>query len=81
MFGFALQINITIENVEVVVSNLTEIVAMTAKPSDQNADNIKIVSMVIFEVASLFSQTSVEGNLEPKVILMVSCNDFFIFMI
>ena len=74
MFCF-LQINITIENVEMVVNNLTEIVTMTAKPSDKNADNIKIISIVIVEVASLLGQTSVEGNLEPEVIQMVSCTE------
>ena len=68
-----LQVNITIEDVEIVASNLTEIVAMTTKPVDQNADNIQIISAVLFEMASLLGQASVKGNFEPEVIQMVSC--------
>ena len=73
---FTLQVNITTENVEMVVNNLTEIVDMTTEPSDQNTDNIQIISTIMFETASLLDQTSVEGNLEPEVIEMVSCNAF-----
>ena len=69
-----MQVNITADNVEMVVSNLTEIVDITTEPSDQNTDNIQIISAVIFEAASLLDQTSVEGNVEPEVIEMVSCN-------
>ena len=69
-----LQVNITIENVEMVVNNLTRVVVMTTKPADQNTDNIQIISMVMFETASLLRQTLVEGNLEPEVIQMVSCD-------
>ena len=47
---------------------------MTTEPADQNTDNIQIISIVMFETASLLGQTLVEGNLEPAVIQMVSCN-------
>ena len=69
-----LQVNITIENVEMVVNNLTRVVVMTTVPADQNTDNIQIISMVMFETASFLGQTLVEGNLEPEVIQMVSCD-------
>ena len=69
-----MQVNITTENVAMVVNNLTEIVVMTTEPADQNMDNIQIISTVMFEVALLLDQTLVEGNLEPQVIAMVSCD-------
>ena len=68
-----LQVNITIENVEMIVNNLTEIVAMTTEPADQNTDNIEIVREVMFETASLLNQALAEGKLELEVIQMVSC--------
>ena len=71
-----LQINITIEFVEMIVNNLTDIVANATEPSDQNSDNIQIVRTVIFETALLLDETMVEGNLEPQVIQMVSYNPF-----
>ena len=55
-----------------VVNSLSEIVAKTTEPVDQNADNIQIISKVLFEMASLLSQASVKGNLQPEVIQMVS---------
>ena len=67
-----LQVNITVENVEMVFNNLTEIVGMTTESSDQNADNIQVISSVIFETASLLDESSTEGNIEPAVIEMVS---------
>ena len=66
--------NITVENVEMVVNNLTEIVAMTTEPADQNTDNIQIISSVIFETASLLNQSSAEGNIEPAVVETVICH-------
>ena len=54
------------------MNSLTEIVGMTTEPVDQNADNIQIISTVIIELASLLSQASVKGNLEPEVIQIVS---------
>ena len=71
---FALQANITIEDVEMVVNSLTAIVGMTTERVDQNADNIQIISTIIVETASLIGQAYVKGNLEPKVIQMVSCS-------
>ena len=69
-----MQVNITVDNVEMVVNNLAEIVAMTTEPADQNADNIQIISTIISKTASLLGQPSVATNLEPEVIQMVSCN-------
>ena len=68
MSVFLLQVNITIENVEMVVNSLTEIVVMATKPVDQNSDNIQIINTVIFEIASLLRQTFVKGNLALEVI-------------
>ena len=72
---FCFQVNITIENVEMVVNSLTEIVVMAIEPVDQNADNIQIINTVIFEMASLLGQTSVKGNLALEVIQVVSCTE------
>ena len=70
-----MQANITIEDVEMVVNSLTAIVGMTTEHVDQNADNIQIISTIIIETASLLGQASMKGNLEPKVIQMVSCSE------
>ena len=62
-----------------VFSNLTEIVAMTTEPADQNTDNIEIISSVISETASLLDESSAEGNIEPEVIEMVICHAYSSF--
>ena len=56
-----------------VVNSLTEIVAMTTDPVDQNTDNIQIISTIIFDMASLLGKASVMQKLEPEIIQMVSC--------
>ena len=58
---------------ETVFNNLTEIVVMTTEPSDQNTDNIQIISSFVSETASILNQSSAGGNIEPAVIEMVSC--------
>ena len=42
-------------------------------PSDQNTDNIQIISSFFSETASILNQSSAEGSIEPTVIEMVSC--------
>ena len=57
---------------EIVISNLTEIVVMTVDPADENDENLQIISEVVFETAALLALPPVEQVIEPEVIEMVS---------
>ena len=66
------QVNISVENVGMVMNNLTDIVIMINETSDQNDQNIEIISSVVIQTASLLALPAIEQAVEPEVIEMVS---------
>ena len=61
---------------EEILNNLTGIVDVTTETSDQNIDNIQIISSIIFETASILNQSTFEDNVAAAVIEMVSCHGY-----
>lgn len=64
--------NITQENVETVLDNLTSIVISTNETVDQNTETIRIVQMVIVQTASLIQSPAIPQQVVEDVSCIVS---------
>ena len=62
-FAYILQVNISNQNVDSVIKNITGIVASANQTSDQNADNLKVVTNVLTQSVDVI-QT---GNVSLEV--------------
>ena len=65
-----LQLSIGPGNVDVVMGDLTDAVAMATDPVNQNVNNIQTISSVMLEIAAILDQ-SPEGTLGAETIVKV----------
>ena len=59
--------NVTQDNVNLVISNVTNIVAAANQTSDQNSDNLKIVANLLTQTAQVVQTQNVSLNLVTQV--------------
>ena len=66
------QVNVTVETVTTVVENLTQVVVTTNETSDQNTDNLKVITNTLTETSRLIKN----NNVPLEVINEVSYNNY-----
>ena len=59
-----MQVNITIDNVVIFVANLSEVVSDAVGISDQNEDNVIVISFLLTQTSNLLQQSSSTLSLE-----------------
>ena len=60
----SMQVNITIDNVVIFVANLSEVVSDAVGISDQNEDNVIVISFLLTQTSNLLQQSSSTLSLE-----------------
>ena len=70
-FLYYQQANITVDNVISVSDNLTDLVISATDTADQNTDNIRIVSTILTQTATLLSDPTVILSLSQPEVSMV----------
>ena len=56
--------------------NLSDLVMSTTDTADQNIDNIRVVSTILKQTASLLSNSTILSTLSLKEVIMVRIQDF-----
>ena len=66
-----LQVNISVDNVNSVINNLTSIVSMANETSDQNSDNLEVVADVLTQSVNVIRAQNVSLEVVSQVSVIV----------
>ena len=66
-----LQVNVSVDNVNSVINNLTSIVSMANETSDQNSDNLEVVADVLTQSVNVIRAQNVSLEVVSQVSVIV----------
>ena len=73
MKNICIKVNVSVENVNSVINNVTSIVSSANETSDQNRDNLEVVADALTQSANIIQSQNLTLKVASQVSMIIQC--------